>query len=370
MEVYFAGSAKISGTFEMKGCSKKNIIVLMSRLSDYMLNCMKAWQISSGAALHIVHRSLDSAAPFQFDADQTNLHFYKREDFDRRSLQRLVRDLDPSLILCFGWMDADYLSVVGGRRRGCPAVMTMDNQWLGTLRQRVGLMWSRVHIRPIFDHVWVPGPRQRRFAQKLGFADCRIHEGLYVANDRNFNPIWQGLSGAPAKRLIFVGRYASEKGIDVLWDAFSTYCARTKSDLELWCVGTGPLDATKPEHPQILHLGFVQPADFAKRLAGGGVFVLPSRFEPWGLVVQEFALAGCPLILSRHVGAADRFLGDDNGFLLPTVDRESLITAISRIDTLSADARGAMARASRRRAKELTVQNWTQQAQGFAESVT
>jgi glycosyltransferase involved in cell wall biosynthesis len=333
-----------------------------------MLNCMAAWQMETGAELHIVHRNVDNAAPFQFDTDRTGIELYQREHFDESGLKTLARNLDPSLILCFGWMDKAYLSVVRDRGLGCPAVMTMDNQWLGTLRQRVGLLWSQIYIRPIFDYVWVPGPRQRRFAQKLGFAEEQIYEGLYVANNTNFDPIWQNLGGGPpAKRLIFVGRYAVEKGLDVLWEAFSTYCARTDSDLELWCVGTGPLDAVKLEHPQIRHLGFVQPADFAERLAGGGIFVLPSRFEPWGLVVQEFALAGCPLILSRNVGASEWFLRDDNGILLPKVDQESLIAAIAQVDAMTVEQLTAMADASRRRADSLTAQDWARQMQAFAD---
>lgn len=343
------------------------VLVLMSRLSDYMLNCMVAWQRTTGGELHIVRRKVDTAAPFLFTVKEPGIHLYQREDFDGAGLQTFARNLNPELILCFGWMDKVYLSIVRKRRPDCPAVMSMDNQWLGTLRQRLGLLWSRVRIQPFFDHVWVPGPRQRRFARKLGFAEDKIREGLYVANEKNFDPIWQNLGGAPPmRRLIFVGRYASEKGIEVLWDAFSTYCAQTHSDLELWCIGTGPLDAKKPVHPQIRHLGFVQPADFAKRLAGGGVFVLPSLFEPWGLVVHEFALAGSPLILSHHVGAADRFLGEDNGVLLPKVDRDSLVAAIAQIDKLSPEARGAMAHASRRRAEALTAQDWVRQMQAFA----
>lgn len=340
----------------------------MTRLSDYMLNCMKAWQASTGVTLHVVRYRVDATAPFQFDTNQNGMHFYEREDLDRTSLMALARDVNPSLILCFGWMDKDYLNVVRYRTSSCTSVMTMDNQWLGTFRQGLGLVWSRFFVRPIFDHVWVPGPRQRKFAQKLGFKDGRIHEGLYAANAENFDPIWQGLDGTPpAKRLIFAGRYAREKGIEVLWDAFSTYCARSGSNIELWCIGHGPLEPTKSTHPQIRHLGFVQPDDLASLLAGGGIFVLPSLFEPWGLVVHEFALAGCPLVLSRHVGAADWFLGLENGFLVQKVNAESLIAAIRSVDQLTDEELKTMSKSSRRKAMKLTIHDWVRQADTFAE---
>lgn len=343
-------------------------LILMTRLSDYMLNCFTHWQRTTGVELHVVRRKVDRAAPFRFGASEDGIRFHQREDLDEAGLRALARDLDPRLILCFGWMDKAYLAAVRDRDAACAAVMTMDNQWLGTPRQWLGLAWARLRLRPLFDQVWVPGPRQHRFARRLGFAEARIHEGLYVANAANFDPIWQALGGgAPGKRLVFAGRYAPEKGLDLLWQAFQIYHARHNSELELWCIGAGALEAVKPEHPRIRHLGFLQPAEFCDQLASGGIFVLPSNFEPWGLVVQEFALAGFPLVLSPRVGAADRFLGTDNGFLLPEVTPEALVQAIARIDALDAGDLAAMSRASRARAEGLTVDSWAAQATAFLE---
>ena len=46
-----------------------------------------------------------------------------------------------------------------------------------------------------------------------------------------------------------------------------------------------------------------------------GCFILPSIYEPWGVVVHEFSAAGCPLILSNDIGAKSTFLIDDfNGY--------------------------------------------------------
>ena len=40
----------------------------------------------------------------------------------------------------------------------------------------------------------------------------------------------------------------------------------------------------------------------------GDLFLMPSSFEPWGVVVHEHAAAGFPLLLSDAVGAGERFL--------------------------------------------------------------
>ena len=71
--------------------------------------------------------------------------------------------------------------------------------------------------------------------------------------------------------------------------------------------------------PGIKVVNFLQPKDLVKLIKTSGCFVLPSRFEPWGVVVHEFAAAGLPLILSDAVGASDVFLiNGANGFIFET----------------------------------------------------
>ena len=43
---------------------------------------------------------------------------------------------------------------------------------------------------------------------------------------------------------------------------------------------------------------------------------MPSKKEPWGVVLQEMAIAGLPLLTSQHVGAATMFLEEhENGLV-------------------------------------------------------
>jgi glycosyltransferase involved in cell wall biosynthesis len=77
------------------------------------------------------------------------------------------------------------------------------------------------------------------------------------------------------------------------------------------------------------------------------VFVLPSSFEPWGLVVNEALCFGLPVIASDKVGACgDLVQNGVNGFVYPAGD----ITALGeRLQDLlaNADRRSTMGIASR-----------------------
>jgi glycosyltransferase involved in cell wall biosynthesis len=62
------------------------------------------------------------------------------------------------------------------------------------------------------------------------------------------------------------------------------------------------------------------------------VFVLPSRHEPWGLIVNEVMAAGCPCIVSTDVGChLDLITDGEDGFVFPPGDIPALTAALARI---------------------------------------
>ena len=83
---------------------------------------------------------------------------------------------------------------------------------------------------------------------------------------------------------------------------------------------------------------FLQPHHLVQELPRFGCFILPSRSEPWGVVVHEFAAAGFPLLLSDVVGSARHFLIDGlNGFSFNSDSVASLTKSMKKIISLSDD---------------------------------
>lgn len=334
-------------------------------MSDYMLNCINELSSDKSVEVCVVRRSVDvNSAPYDFDT--FGFVDYAIESLDAIKLLDLAERFSPDLIVCSGWSQKLYIDTIRARHSSCRAVLAMDNQWHGTPRQFAGCIYARVLLKRIFDFVWVPGARQFRFARRLGFSESKVVTGLYVANSNNFTPIFEtiGISG-PVKRLVFVGRYAKEKGIELLWRAFANYHSTRNSDLELLCIGTGPLYQRRLLHDKITHLGFVQPSELKGYLAGGGVFVLPSLYEPWGVVVQEFAFGGLPIIVSDAVGAGDKFVNDGNGIIVRAGSITDLTDSIGRIDNMSSDDLRAMSLRSRSLAADVTTEQWCESIKSF-----
>lgn len=79
-------------------------------------------------------------------------------------------------------------------------------------------------------------------------------------------------------------------------------------------------------------LGSVPWNDLREFYVAADVFALLSRHEPWGVVVNEAAAMGLPLILSDRVGAARDLLHDgENGFLVPADDPVAAAAALDRV---------------------------------------
>lgn len=146
--------------------------------------------------------------------------------------------------------------------------------------------------------------------------------------------------GSRNKGLVLsVGLYKRYKGLDVLLHA-----ARWHREKRFRIIGVGEKEKEIRRLVKKAHLHnvdvvpFLQPRDLAREFATAGLFVLPSRQECWGLVVNEAAAHGCPIVSTWGAGAAVEFLSDTHPELLAHPgDARSLAHTISR--ALSADDR-------------------------------
>ena len=230
----------------------------------------------------------------------------------------------------------------------------MDNPWRGNLKQKLSSLLFQRSLKKTFDYAWVPGQQQVKFAKHLGFDKSHIKTGFYSADIANFSKAYENKK--ISKRLIFAGRYAPEKGILELLNAFQKVNAE---GWELHCIGTGPLRQQIPDIKGVKHYGFVQPVDLPEIMKEGGVFILPSKFEPWGVVVHEFAAAGFPMILSDQVGAGEAFLEEGiNGYSFSWQKAGDLENKLEKIMNLPSDQLLEMGKKSHEFAQRITPELW------------
>jgi glycosyltransferase involved in cell wall biosynthesis len=145
--------------------------------------------------------------------------------------------------------------------------------------------------------------------------------------------------------ILFSGQLIERKGVDVLIRAFNRIAHRV-SDLHLQLLGTGPdrdsLIGLIPADLQdrVHFLGFQQPPALPNIFASADIFVLPSRHDGWGVVVNEALGAGLPLIVSDRAGASDLVEEGGNGLITHAGDVEGLANALLKLGQ-SAELRSA-----------------------------
>lgn len=335
---------------------------MYTELADYFLSCINYLSENYSVDILIVRWPVNKEAPFKFNFTE-GVKVISKQDYSYSELEKIVSNFTPDFIYCSGWMDKDYLKLCNTNNSARTKVLGLDNHWVGSIRQMLGVIYARFSFANYFTHCWVPGSKQYIYARKIGFSPNQIRKGFYSADVALFDKHYH--SYAPSKnvdyphRFIYVGRYAPAKGIQDLWKAFDELHLTQPNDWELWCLGTGSLEPYA--HPKIKHFGFVQPTQLVDYIQKTGVFILPSTFEPWGVVVHEFAAAGFPLLCSNKVGAKEIFLEENkNGFVFESNNVDSILQALKKVINLSNADLNKMALESNRISKRITPALWSE----------
>ena len=159
--------------------------------------------------------------------------------------------------------------------------------------------------------------------------------------------------------VLFSGQLIERKGVDLLIKAF-VQISDEVPQMRLQLLGSGPaLDDLVGMIPgkvrdRIHFLGFQQPDDMPRIFAEADIFVLPSRHDGWGVVVNEALGAGLPIIVSDHVGARDLVENGCNGFITDAGQVDSLASALLKLARFGA-LRESFSRSSAQRALQWDV---------------
>ena len=173
--------------------------------------------------------------------------------------------------------------------------------------------------------------------------------------------------------ILFAGRIAPAKAPDELLAAFSQVHARLQghSAPYLLFVGDGPMrrlieETARPLRDAVRFLGFRNQSQLPALYDLCDVFVLPSRFEPWGLVVNEVMNAARAVIVSGRVGAApDLVENGDNGFVYPSGDVAALASRLLQI----LESSRLRARMGERSLKRISAWNFEADRRGLLEAL-
>lgn len=335
-------------------------LVLYEELATYFLTCLNHMAETESCEILLYMKKINSVAPFQFESVHPKITIKEREGISDEQLIDEIRHFSPDFTYVSGWIYKPYIKCIGVLKLK-NVILGFDNQYTGSIKQQLGAIYFKLFLKNHYKAAFVPGDKQVTFAKKLGFTDKYISKNVYCCDHELYSSYFTATKEKKKnkfpKRFLFVGRYVKEKGIDLLWNAFIELQHEQPNEWELWCIGKGSIAPI--QHDKIKHLGFIQPKDFLPIIEQTSVFVLPSFFEPWGVVLHEFTSAGYPMISTPDVGACEVFLkNNSNGYLVPSNSKTELKNALKKIVTLSDADLLNMSVKSNELSKQITPQIW------------
>lgn len=300
------------------------ILVLYAELMSYSEACIQEF-LDRGYIVEVVHWEKRKLTPYVISIRSNNLTIYSRSNL-MSILPSLVKKRWDFIVVS-GWQDKFYLLVLLFHRLlyRTKVVSCFDDKWLGTKRQRLGALLFKYFGRLFYSHAWVAGTEQYTYARKFNFVPSRIATGLLFADASVFRVHDRVCNEFSSKRFLFAGRLEEIKGIDILISAWKELAP---INWELHVVGSGSYSSLLESSDNLYYHGFKNSIELAEIMNECTVFIMPSKREPWGVVLHEAVLCGMPVICSNEVSSKELFIENFKNGLVIQPEQKDLVRAM------------------------------------------
>ena len=224
-------------------------------------------------------------------------------------------------VYCFG-IDRNFIMHLHGNPR----------REISSWRARVLFQLMRLVVLPRLKRIFGTSPRQLE-AFHADYPSAIKH--VWVPNPvRRFDrPPFAPRDGGHPLRFVSVGRFAYQKGYDLLLHAFAAFRNR-RTDARLSLVGYGEEEPVLRELIQQLDLKQDVSIEFhpdspAIPLSQGDVYLSGARWEGWSLAICEALRFGLPVVaFDCEFGPSDILVDDRLGRLVAPGDIEQFVEAM------------------------------------------
>jgi starch synthase len=282
-----------------------------------------------------------------------------------------IKNNARALTAVYAYEDGALESFKAAKERGIDRIYELP---IGYWRTHRRLCDEEASLKPAWSHTWHASldskAKIRRKDEELALATHIIVPSRFVADSLQefpgkLPPISVVPYGCPAPisatkrrwysggrlRVLFVGGLSQRKGLSYLLHAVE----ELGDAVELTVIGSGSgSELLGSNHRQ---LGSVPFSKVLEEMQNHDVFVFPSLFEGFGMVITEALSQGMPVIITPNTGPADMITDGVEGWVVPIRDSEAIKQRLLQcIDT--PDIVGEMGRAALSLAKQSQWENY------------
>jgi 1,2-diacylglycerol 3-alpha-glucosyltransferase len=280
------------------------------------------------------------------------------------AIEEALERRQPDAVAVSGYARPEAMAAARwAKRTERPSILMSESQEIDRPRPWWKELIKRRRIR-FFDSGLVGGESHRAYLEALGMPRDRIAMGYNAVDNAAFAGAAEAArrrgrdaAGVPERPyFLSVCRFAEEKNLFALIEAFGKYRASAgdRDGWDLVLCGGGELEeeielaiAEAGLEGSIHRPGFLQADRLAPWYAFASAFVLASVSEPWGLVVNEAAACGLPLLVSERAGASGTLVPEPEGttgLRFDPTSVDAIASALGRMASASDRERAAMGR--------------------------
>jgi len=243
------------------------------------------------------------------------------------------------------------LAILTALAKGVPVLMRAETHLLvdppSAAKQYAKNLILPALFRRLAGFLYI-GALNKAFYQRFGVPESRLFPCPYTVDNAYFRShaaalatqrqALRGKWGINDERpaILYAGKLVAWKQPLLLLEAYRR--VRQRRACALLLAGDGPLrgeiesEIRKAAIPDVCITGFLNQTEIPKAYAAADLLVLPSRFEPWGLVVNEAMNFALPVVVSDRVGCGpDLVRPGVNGEVFEHRSADALETALERL---------------------------------------
>lgn len=269
----------------------------------------------------------------------------------RRNVLREIKAFEPDFVVVNGYVGLEQtVTIRYCQKHKIPYAIESDTP-LHVPENRIKAYLKRKYLSKMLNNEYCYGfpggtlqkenlvyygiPEEKCFVMPMSVSEKRLLDASDALPDKR--ELRKEFGIADKKVFLFVGRLESVKNVKLLVQAFEDL-KRKQEKIALIIVGDGTQAddlkeyVAKNDVQDVFFAGYILFPEIVRFYKMADVFILPSMYEPWGLVVNEAQIMGLCTILSSSVGCAkDLLIDGNNGFVFESGNRSSLVEKMEAI---------------------------------------